>query len=151
MAWGSTVPACMDGLVAAFTPLLDAGSVIKGPVVSGSSRTKAIIVGDSDHGSAVDVLVRDGDVGLRAQHEAYVVNCCIKVATGSTNLDLAIGDAFTLLNGVGAALAADQSLGRAVMRAALGEWHLDLGQVPTGGSVDIPFAVRVEAFTTPAR
>lgn len=146
MSWASTVPAALTGLVSTFGPM--GVPIRKGTVVGGSSRQQVIVVGyEGENASAVEVAL--ADAGPLAQQETYVVHCCIVVTAGGTGLDPVIERASALLEGVGAALAADQTLGGAVMRARLGPFGFVFQQSKQGAIVEVPFDVHVSAF--PAR
>lgn len=150
MAWGSTVPACLDGLVTAFTTQLSGVAVVKGPAVGSSSRAEAVLVGWDEVNDipSVQMDFSDSDAGRGRMFERYAVSGAVLVASGSTGLDPFITRAFQILGGIGAALTADKTLGGAVTDAKLAHGQLDLSQVKTGSVVRIPYTVAVQAFTT---
>lgn len=149
MAWGSTVPGCLDGLVTTFTAATDA-AVLKGPNVGGSARKEVVLVGWDDVNDIPSVQLDFGnaDAARSRQMERYAVTGVVIVASGSTNLEPFITRAFQILDQLGGALVADKTLGGAVMDAQLANASLDLSQVATGAVVRIPYTVAVQAFTT---
>jgi hypothetical protein len=150
MAYGSSVPGCLNGLVAAFAAPPSDVTAQLGPVIGNSSRKAVVLVGwdDVQDLPSVETRVRERDAARARPEEAYTVNCVILVASGSTGLAAPIARAFQILGFVGGALAADKTLAKAVTDARLADWSLDLGQVAIGAHVRIPFSVAVTAVVT---
>lgn len=147
MSWATSVPAALTALTAAFQTAVPGVTVLKGTVVGNSSRREVIVVGyEGGNADAVEFLI--GDAGPQSQQEAYTVNCCIVVAPGGTGLDPVIVRATELFEALGATLAADQTVGGAVMRARIAQGAFRFQQSKQGAVVEVPFTVRVAAFPT---
>jgi hypothetical protein len=150
MAWGSTVPACLAGMVTTFTAHIPNVTVNKGPVLGASSRKEVVLVGWDDVNDVPSVQLdwHDSDAARARMQERYTVSGAVLVTSGSTGLDPFIARAFQILGGIGAALTADKTLGGAVTEAKLASASLDLSQAAAGSVVRIPYSVTVLAFTT---
>lgn len=149
--WGSTIPAAIDALVTALTQADGLGSVavLDGPEVDASSRDEALIVGAGavDDPTAVDASTEHEGLSLERDREQYGIRCVLMVRDGSGSVPAARRRAYDLLGAVGAALAADYTLGGAVMTAGLGTHGLSQDQDERGAHIVIAFTIDVDAYT----
>lgn len=154
MAWASTVPAAMTALLAAFraAPGLAGTDVRDGPVVTASAASEVVIVGW--YGQMTDELAVEGALameGLAAEpdREQYVIRCAILAGSGDGNMTAARTRAYELAAACGAAVAADRTLGGAVMSAYVTSQSLRQEQRQSGGAVaTVEFGVGCDAYTS---
>lgn len=152
MAWLSTVPAALGGLVSTLraADALSGVQVSDGPVVGGSAATEVVIVGwtgDDGATEAVEGSDEIGDLGGSRSREQYTIHSAILVTRGSADIAAARTRAYELLAVVGGALAADPRLGGAVMMAQLELVNLRQAQTQRGAQASVLFDVAVDAFT----
>lgn len=154
MAWGSTTPVVIEALVTALrgAPELTGVKVYDGPTLSGSSAKEALNVGTSpspDVDAATSAEGQESREGLAVDRtrEQYTIHCGVSVLNGSSNAPAARRRVFELLAAVGAALAADPTLGRTVLQVQIGTWTLAQQQGQTGAVATIAFGIDVDAFT----
>lgn len=157
MSWTSSVPGAITGLLAAYRAspdLAEPVAVRDGPVVTGSQARDAVIVGW--YGMEQDELAVEGQdtpegLGGSPDREQFSIRC----AAMSTNADglpeealtAARARAYELLAACGAAVAADRTLGGAVMRATMGA--SSLRQVPETDGITalVEFTVMCDAYS----
>lgn len=151
MTFTSTVPAAIDGLVAAFGALeLDGATIIDGPRVGGGTLNGVIIVGwtgdeSPESTSGTSMLA---SYSTQRQREQYTITCAASVLRGGKNkMSAARTRAFELYGAAAGALAADKTLGGVVMSARSGELNLVQSQDSRGAVATVVFAVDVDAFT----
>jgi hypothetical protein len=151
MAWGSTVPAAVDALVALLRTAsgLEGVKVFDGPGVTGSSQTEAVMVGVGANEDPTAVDGRQDREGLSTarDREQYEIRCALAVVNGSGDISAARRRAYELLGVVGGVLASDQRLGGAVLNAQLGSAAFTQDQTEQGAEAVISFTVDVDAFT----
>lgn len=154
MAWGSTTPAAIAGLIGVLTnsPDLTGVPIEDGPVVSDASVSEAILIGysgTSDDATAVEGTLAAEGLAAMPDRELYTIRCAVLVATGDANaLPDARTRAYELLSAIGGALAADPTLDGVVMVARLADVTLLQSQTPTGANVTVSFGVFCDAYTT---
>lgn len=153
MAWGSTVPVAVDALIVVLrgAPDLAGVRIFDGPDTDASSQVEALLVGlgSEDDPTAVDGQSSREGLSTRRDHEQYGIRCVLIVLNGSGDITAARRRAFDLLGAVGGALAADQSLGGAVMTARLGTYSYSQDQDEQGARAVLAFTVDVDAYTRP--
>ncbi|MFF7966758.1 hypothetical protein ACFZC3_15500 [Streptomyces sp. NPDC007903] len=151
MGWTSTLPAAIDGLVRVFTeaPGLDGVTVRDGASVSQARITEVISVGYTgaeDERDAEAVLAREGLGGIR-DRETLTIRCVAAVLLGTTDLPAARRRAYELLAAAASALAADRTLGGAVMTAWISAHSLSQSQIDQGAQAVILFTVTCDAYS----
>ena len=148
MTWASTLPTVSTALVAALDGVLPAGTVRKGPRVGpGSAEAVTVRFQTEDTPTANGRFSAEG-MGVAPSREQYTIGCAATVRKGAGDVDAATSRAFELLAAVGAALAADPTIGGAVLSARLGEWELSETQgAKTGATAVLLFDVDIDAFT----
>ena len=151
MAYASTVPAAITALLAAFTAALPGVEVRDGPQVPDTSADEAVYVGwDGDPSYSSDAWTSQETpegLGPQTNRETFTVHCSVMVLNHDEDLAAARARALALRAAAGAAVMADPSLGRAVMRAV---FSAGAGrQIPTaaGITVHVLFDVDCDAFT----
>lgn len=154
MAWSSTVPAAIAGLLAAWkrSPGLAAPvAVHDGPEVTSSSARDVVIAGWYGlEGDDLAVESQDTAEGLAGSpdREQYVIRCAaIAKKGGKGEIAAARVRAYELLAACGAAISTDRTLGGTVMRATIGT--SSLRQVPDqkGITAVVEFGVEIDAYS----
>jgi len=149
--WSSTAPAAIAGFIAQLTdsPDLAGVSVVDGPVVTNTAALEVVTVGfqNEDQPAVVDGTDAREGLGIGRSHELYTINCKAEVLNGASDIVAARGRAYELLDAVGAALAADKTLGDAVMAAEIGPVALSQLQTKNGAVAMILFGVNCDAYT----
>jgi hypothetical protein len=152
MTWGSTVPDALAALVAALqaAPDLAGVGIVDGPVVANASAKEVITIGREDENTSTVAIegefTLDG-MAVSPSREGYSINCGASVIKGSADIAGARTRAYELLAAVGGVLAADPTLGGAVMNARLGIHHLTQRATQRGIVASVAFAVDCDAFT----
>jgi hypothetical protein len=149
MAWGSTVPATLAALTTALQSALTV-PVRNGVGVEQPDVLDYIVIGYS---SPTNVLVVEGTfavdgLAVNPDREQYRIHNAATVVRGSADILDAQAGVFTLLSAVGAALAANPTLGGAVMLANLGNYALSQVQDSSGSRAVLEFDVEIDAYTT---
>lgn len=146
MAWGSTAPAAIAGLVAT----LQAGmttKVLDSAVVSDAAGQEVVNVGwQTEDQPSVDATVDQEGYGGQPDRERYTINNAVRVLN-ARDVVAARARAFELLGQVGAAIKADHTLGGSVMRAGISAWSFEAQQGRGGALATILFGVDCDAFT----
>lgn len=151
MSWGSTAPAAIAALLAAFTAAEDVDvTILDGPEPSGRYPQKALIIGwdggaDDIAGSAE--LAQQG-LEVSPDREQYTIRNYIGVLDGAGNLANARTAALAVLAACGRAITADTTLGGAVMKAGVTGWRLGQPEDQRGAVAEVIFDVGIDAFTT---
>ena len=157
MTWTSAVPAAVDGLLAAFrlSPDLAAPVAVRdGPVVTGSQAADVVVAGW--YGTEQDELAVEGQdtpegLGGGRDREQFSVRCAAMSTNSGGDAAAALTAArvrvYVLVAACGAAVAADRTLGGAVMRATMGA--SSLRQVPgtDGITALVEFTVDCDAYS----
>jgi hypothetical protein len=161
MAWASTVPAAIAGLVAALKAQeLPGVEVYDGPAVSESTALEVIMVGFTGETMSrtgaypepeqpeIDVTsTLDGNLALLPVREQYPIRSLIAVLNGAQDVTAATERAYELLAAVGSAVAADKKLGGAVAMATLGNHATTRSQTSRGALVSMMFEVMCDGWT----
>ncbi|MEV6737879.1 hypothetical protein AB0N14_13490 [Streptomyces sp. NPDC051104] len=151
MAWASKVPAAIDGLVAAFTdwPGLAGVTVRDGPSTSQATLMEVVSVGYTGGEEEIDAesaLVGEG-LGGSPDREQLTIRCAAAVLRGGDDIVGARARAFQLLSEAGAAIAANRTLGGAVMRARVASHSLSQSLTQQGAQVIVMFEVSCDTYT----
>ena len=153
MSYASSVPAAITALVTAFrtSPVLGlAGVPVRdGPQLVSATDAEAIAVGYTGD-QAEDVVTGAASpegLAVLPDRERYAILCAAEVIDPGSDLAAARARAYALHAACGAAIAADHTLGRAVLRASIGMGSLQQQQTPGGALARVVFPVNVEAFT----
>ena len=153
MAYTSSVPAAITGLVAAFTASASLGGagvpVRDGPRLDQASGQEAVAVGYTGD-MAEDVVTGTASpegAAVLPDRERYAVMCAIEVIDAGTDITAARARAYQLHAACGAAVAADKTLGGAVLRASLGMGSLQQQQTDAGARARLVFPVNCDAYT----
>lgn len=152
MSWASTVPTAITGLVEALRAVPDlAGIVHDGPEMSNGSATEYIAVGflgaNAEDDTAVEGNLAIEGMATSPNRETYTVRCSAQAVDGGTDITAARGRVYDLLAQVGAGLAADTTLGGAVMQASIGDVSLAQTQDSRGAVATLAFGVDCAAYT----
>jgi hypothetical protein len=153
MTYTSTVPAAVAALVAAFTVSAQLGGagvpVWDGPQPTQEPALEGVAVGYGGNANAADVTGTAVPEGLAAlpDRERYTVQCAAEVLNGAGDMAAARTRAYQLHAACGAAVAADHTLGGAVLRAWTGPGSLTQQQTNAGALAQLVFPVDVDAFT----
>lgn len=84
--------------------------------------------------------------GMRRGIEEYDVSCLLSLAHGDQDLPTVVGDLFATYETLIAALLADLTLGRTVVRAWPADYDLTPVSAETGDSAELRFTIHVEAI-----
>jgi hypothetical protein len=152
----STVPAAISGLVTAFrtsTGLGLAGVPVRdGPELTQASGQEAVAVGytGDQNESVVEGAASPEGLAVLPDRERYAVMCAAEVVDAGSDVAAARTRAYELHAACGAAIAADHTLGKAVLRASLGIGSLQQQQQQTSGGAlaRIVFPVNIDAYTS---
>jgi hypothetical protein len=155
MAWSSSVPAAIAGLVAAFrtsTALGVAGVPVRdGPELTAEPSTEAVAVGYRGGDQGQDVVTGTASpegLAVLPDRERYAITCCAEVLDTGSNITAARIRAYQLHAACGAAVAADHTLGKAVLRASVGIGSLQQQQTADGALARVTFPVNIDAYTS---
>ncbi len=157
MAWGSTAPAAMAGLVTLVggrvaALVIPAGGtrpqVKDGAVVSSAGTREAIDIGYQDEDTDSVEWVIDPEESVQAADlEHYTINCAVRILK-ARDMVAARNRAFELLALVGGAIRSDRTLGGVVMDARITSYSLEPTQSLGGALAPILFGVTCTAWTT---
>ena len=154
MTYQSSVPAAITALLAAFrtsTALGLAGvPVHDGPDITAAASLEAVAVGYSPAGNQAVVTGTAAPEGMGAgpDREQYAVICTAEVLDPGGDIAAARTRAYALHAACGAAITADRTLGRAVLRAVPGLGSLQQQQQQNGALATVTFPVSIDAYTT---
>lgn len=151
MPWMSKLPAAVDGLVAVFGawPGLSGVTVLDGPSTSQKTLSEVLTVGwtgGDDETDAESTLLTEG-LGGSPDREQFTIRCAAAVLRGTEDLPGARRRAYELLGEAGAAIGADRTLQRAVMRAMVGSHSLSQELTQQGAQAIVTFEVSCDAYT----
>lgn len=151
MPWMSKLPGAVDGLVAVFGawPGLSGVTVLDGPSTSQTTLSEVLTVGwtgGDDETDAESTLLTEG-LGGSPDREQFTIRCAAAVLRGTNDLPGARRRAYELLGEAGAAIAADRTLQRAVMRAMVGSHSLSQELTQQGAQAIVVFEVSCDAYT----
>lgn len=151
MAWASSVPGAIDGLVRAFktSPDLEGVLVMDGPAIVSKAAPLVLAVGYTAVPGETAVETQSAPDGLAGNPnvEQYLIRCTVAVIRGATMVKAARDAAYDILAAAGAAVVRDQRLGGAVTRVAMGGHQMMPEQNDRGAQCMIVFEVDVDAFT----
>lgn len=151
MAWASTTPAAIIALVTALKAAADLATadVLDGPEVTASGRTESVTVGfqSEENPISVEAILSGEGYGTAQSQERYTILNAAAVLNGAGDISQARTRAYQMVAVVGAVLAADNTLGGAVMAASLGAMNLRQMQDSAGATAVLEFGVDVHAFT----
>lgn len=154
MTYYSSVPAAIAGLVTAFrtsTGLGAAGVPVRdGPELTAAAGLEAVAAGysgDQNTSVVTGTASPEGLAGL-PDRERYAVTCCAEVIDKNGDITAARTRAYALHAACGAAIAADHTLGGAVLRASIGIGSLQQTQTQAGALARVVFPVNIDAFTS---
>jgi hypothetical protein len=156
MPYQSSVPAAITGLVTAFRTSTSLGlasppvPVRDGPALTATPGLEAVAVGYTGNANEDVVTGAASPEGLAVlpDRERYAVTCTIEVVDGDGDITAARARAYVLHAACGAAIAADHTLGKAVLRASLGIGSLQQQQTSGGALARVVFPVNVDAYTS---
>jgi hypothetical protein len=143
--WATTVEDAIPALVQVWTDALPGTEVSDGPWTGNDGNYQAVSVGYDGNDGAVHVETTPSGGGPNL--EQYTVFCAAVVSGGDAEFAPLRAQALGLLRACFAALDADFTLGRKVLRAMPGSWALHQSSTSSGPRVLIAFGVQVEAFT----
>jgi hypothetical protein len=153
MTYASSVPAAVAALVTAFRTWPGLGlagvPVRDGPELSQESGLEAVAVGYTGD-AAEDVVAGTASpegLAVLPDRERYAVTCAIEVIDPGAGVAAARARAYVLHAECGAAIAADHTLGKAVLRASLGIGSLQQQQTEAGARARVVFPVSIDAYT----
>jgi hypothetical protein len=143
----STIPAAISALVTVIdTALGPSVQVHDGKPVSAETPDWVAVAYDPTAETAVEFDREWAQIGAQRLEEHYSILCTLRSGSGDERLVDRRAAAFTLLDAVTAAIAADYSLGGVVRTAAvLGSGQLDQAENRSGAAAGIRFRVQVEA------
>lgn len=161
MPWNSSVPRAITGLLAvlAAAPALEGVPVLDGPKVTESKAAEIIAVGFTGErmsrtgaypettGPAAEATSVLEGLAVSPERETAEIRCMIAVLDGSRDITAARGRAYDLLAACGQAIAANKTLGGAVMAAWVSGHTLDQDQTQKGAVVTVLFSVGTDAYT----
>lgn len=154
MTYSSSVPAAIGALLAAFqssTALGLAGVPVRdGPQLTAASGTEAVAVGytgDQNQAAVTGTATPEG-LGAGPDRERYAITCAAEVIDPTGNLPAARARAYQLHAACGAAITADRTLGKTVLRAVPGPGSLTQQQTTQGAVARVVFPVTIDAYTT---
>ena len=144
----STIPACQDALVAAVRAALPGMQVIDGQPVEELQPDVVCIGFTGQPGEAAVTSTLTREVYARSpDREQYDISCLASSWRGDVDPKVVRDRAFELLDAVAGALADDQTLGGAVLRARLSAGSVIPEQTTDGATCTIGFTVHVDAFS----
>ncbi|SRR6266704_3848661 len=153
MTYYSSVPAAIAAITAAFrtsTALGLAGVPVRdGPEVTAAPGLEAVAVGytgNADENVVTGTAAAEG-LAVLPDRERYAVMCAIEVLDGEHDVAAARTRAYELHAACGAAIAADHTLGKTVLRASPGFGSLRQQQTGDGALARVVFPVNVDAYT----
>ncbi len=145
MAWGSTAPAALAGLVATLQAGMET-QVIDSAVVSDAAGSEVVNVGwQTEDQPAVEATLEPETQA--ADREQYTINNAVRVLN-ARDIVAARARAFVLFGQVGTLIKADRTLGGAVMLARVSSWSFEPQQGSGGALATILFSVDCDAWTT---
>ena len=154
MAYYSSVPAAVAAIVAAFRTSAALGlagvPVRDGPQLVQATDTEAVAVGytGDQHEDVVTGAASPEGLAVLPDRERYAVTCAAEVLDVGSDIAAARIRAYQLHAACGAAIAADHTLGRVVLRASLGIGSLQQQQTAGGALARVVFPVNIDAYTS---
>jgi hypothetical protein len=144
----STVPACLDALVGAVRVALPGVQVIDGQPTTEVERDVVCIGFTGQPGEAAVTSTLTREVYARSpDREQYDISCLASSWRGDVDPKAVRDRSFELLDAVAEVLAADQTLGGAVLRARLSADVIGQEQTTEGAVCTVGFTIHTDAFT----
>ncbi len=154
VTYASSVPAAIAAIAAAFrasTALGLAGVPVRvGPELTAAPGLEAVAVGytgSQDENVVTGTATAEG-LAVLPGRERYAVLCAVEVVDPDGAPAPAQVRAYALHAACGAAIAADHTLGKTVLRATPGFGSLRQQQTAGGALARVVFPVSVDAFTS---
>ncbi|MGH3504018.1 MAG: hypothetical protein ACRDQA_24445 [Nocardioidaceae bacterium] len=150
MPWQSSLPVAVNALVAQLSADSTLAAIVHdGPELrdTGNEVVAVGYSGDDGDTAAEGSFSREG-LALEPDRERYSIHCAVSVLNGAADTGKARARAYELFAVVGKVLAADKTLGDAVMSASLGGWSLSTPQTESGAVATITFNVEIDAYTS---
>lgn len=151
MVWMSQLPVALDALVRGLKawPGLADVTVLDGPSTSQATLKDVVSIGftgGDDDADGESTLITEG-LGGGVDREQFTIRCAAACLRGTDDLAGARRRAYELLGEVGAAIAADRTLGSSVMRAMVGSHSLSQDLTTKGAQALVVFEVSCDAYT----
>ena len=144
----STIPACLDALVQAVQLALPGVQVIDGQPVEELQPDVVMVGFTGQPGEAAITSTLTREVFARSpDREQYDIACLASSWRGDVDPKVVRDRAFELVDAVAGVLAADQTLGGAVLRARLSAESVIPEQTTDGATCTVGFTVHVDAFS----
>jgi hypothetical protein len=145
----STVPACLDALLAAARRALPGVQVLDGQPAEDIEDDVILIGFTGEPGEQAVTSTRAVQQGSRApDRESYDITSLAASWGGHETDPKAVRDrAYGFVNAIAAEIAQDQTLGRVVMTARISTEAFAQAQTERGATAVVRFVVHVEAFT----
>lgn len=142
----STIPAAIDGLIA----LLAASASLTGvQIVDGQPTVNidsdVIAVGYAEDGAAVSSQQDPRGLGAQRRAEVFDISCTISCWNGKPNTKVVRDRAFVLFDACETAIAAEATLGGAVIYGQVTQTSLTQLQTDAGAVCDLVFTVACES------
>ena len=151
MTWAGTYPAAVAGLVTAWQRAypLQGVELRNGPQLTNPQAQEVLTAA---YTSLEDDTAADGEwtpEGLAGvpDREQYTIACAVSVLNGDGDVVAARARVFALAAAAGDAIAADATLGGAVMNAWMGSWTVREDAADPGMVATVRFGVRIDAYT----
>lgn len=141
----------MDALVAVFTAALSPQGVTvrDGASVSQAGVLEIVSVGYTGaegENDADSTLLTEG-LGGEPDREQFTIRCAAAALKGATDLPAARRRAYELFHSAAAAIAANRTLNRTVMRAMVSSHSLTQDQTDKGAQAVVVFTVECDSYT----
>ena len=154
MTYYSSVPAAIAAIVTAFKTSAALGlagvPVRDGPQLVSATDQEAVAVGyvgDQNEDVVTGAASPEG-LAVLPDRERYAVMCAAEVLDVGSDITAARTRAYALHAACGAAIAADHTLGKVVLRASLGIGSLQQQQTGGGALARVVFPVNIDAYTS---
>lgn len=151
--WDTSLEAAIDAIVSVCkaSPGLNAAYVSDGPAVVDAATTQLVTIGhqaNSTDDLAANVQTAPEGWGNGPQRENLEVYCSTSAFAGDDDQSVCRGLAINLYKAVCAAIHADPTLGKAVMRASPSSFVLHQAATTQGRVATVNFSIAVDAYTT---
>ncbi|MFF3884029.1 hypothetical protein [Streptomyces sp. NPDC001914] len=148
--WQTRVPDAIDALVAVFTAALAGqdATVRDGASVSQARVTDLLSVGyTGTEENDVDAQAVGEGLAGSPDRETFTIRCAAACLRGGTDLPAARRRAYEIFGLAAAAVAADRTLNRTVMRAMVDSHSLTQDQSDKGAQAVVVFNVSCDSYT----
>jgi hypothetical protein len=151
MGYVPSAPAAIAAIVARFrtAAALGTAEVRDGPSIANRAATEVLAAGWTGGDDSTDADGNFTHEGLgAADRESYSVHCAASVMNGDGDIAAARARAFALASSAMESVAAEHTLGGAVMRAMPGGWSLRQQLTDADGVITtVFFDIDIDAFT----